>query len=308
MCLKARFYSKRLLRFFKYCNILFNVYINLLDKKNNTYIMKVLFFSFITATLLIFSTSTTKPDDFQGKAYYYSKAKMELGSWGARMSEAQKKQVAARLKNRLEKNYILTFNREESIFDEKEKIDAISGATDSWGANFSRGKQYKNVKENQLVQSQEFYGKKFLVKDQLQKIEWQMGSESKQIGQYMCFKATAAIPSKDLSWYDFSWGDLRPNVDEEGNEKIEITTVEAWYTLQIPVSHGPAEYWGLPGLILEVSAGGTTMLCSKIVLNPEEKIEIEAPDKGKEINKEDYQNTIKEKMMEMRNNRGRRRG
>lgn len=270
--------------------------------------MKSLFFTLVASTFIILFNLNPKSADFQGKAYYFSKTKMELGSWGARMSEAQKKQTAARLKNRLEKNYILTFNKEESIFNEKEKIDAISGATDSWGANFSRGEQYKNVKENQLVQSQEFYGKKFLVKDELQKIEWQMGKESKQIGQYMCFKATAAIPSKDLSWYDFSWSDLRPNVDEEGNEIIEITTVEAWYTLQIPVSHGPAEYWGLPGLILEVSAGGTTMLCSKIVMNPEETIEIEAPSKGKEINKQDYQNTIKEKMMEMRNNRGRRRG
>jgi GLPGLI family protein len=83
-----------------------------------------------------------------------------------------------------------------------------------------------------------------------------------------------------------------------------MTTIEAWYTLQIPVSNGPAEYWGLPGLILEVSAGDTTMLCSKIILNPKDKVAIVAPDKGKEITKNDYQKTIQEKMLEMRNNRG----
>ena len=48
---------------------------------------------------------------------------------------------------------------------ENPKIDAISGATDSWGGYFSRGDQYKNVKENALIQSQEFYGKRFLVKN-----------------------------------------------------------------------------------------------------------------------------------------------
>lgn len=85
-----------------------------------------------------------------------------------------------------------------------------------------------------------------------------------------------------------------------------MTEIEAWYTLQIPVSNGPAEYWGLPGLILEVSAGNTTILCSKIILNPKEKLTIVAPDKGKEITKSDYQKTIQEKMLEMRNNRGRR--
>ena len=86
-----------------------------------------------------------------------------------------------------------------------------------------------------------------------------------------------------------------------------MTEIVAWYTLQIPLRHGPAEYWGLPGLILEVSAGNTTMLCSQIELNPKEKVEIEAPDKGKTITKIEYQSTLKGKMLEMRNNRGRRR-
>ncbi len=255
--------------------------------------------------------------EFQGQAYYYSKSKMELGKWGARLSEAQKKDVAARLKNRLEKSYVLSFNKSASVFKEEDKLDAVSGATDSWGANFSRGFQYKNVKDNALVQTQEFYGKKFLVKDKLQTIDWTMGKETKQIGQYTCFKATASIPTSELTWYNFSWADLRnaaPKKNADGTTEavkepeVKMTAVEAWYTPQIPVSHGPAEYWGLPGLILEVSAGNTTMLCSKIVINSGEQVKIEAPDKGKEITKSDYQATIRKKMMEMRNNRGRRRG
>ncbi len=258
-------------------------------------------FAFFFLLLMAFQPATI---DFSGQAFYYSKQKMELGDWGARMSEAQKKEVYARMKNRLEKNYILSFNKEESLFNEKDKIDAISGATDSWGANFTRGEQYKNVKENQLIQSQEFYGKKFLVKDKLQEINWEMGSETKQIGQYMCFKATASIPTQELTWYNFDWDDLT----RDENESIPMTNVEAWYTLDIPVSHGPGEFYGLPGLILEVSAGNTVMLCSKIVLNPKEEITIEAPDKGKEINKEDYMATVRTKMQEMRDNRGRRRG
>jgi hypothetical protein len=117
------------------------------------------------------------------------------------------------------------------------------------------------------------------------------------------------VPTENLEWFNFSWRDLRRQESEEGEApEIEMTAIEAWYTPQIPVSHGPAEYWGLPGLILEVSAGNTVMLCSEIQINPEDKIKIEAPDKGKEITKKDYRATIIEKMMEMRNNRGRRRG
>jgi hypothetical protein len=40
-------------------------------------------------------------------------------------------------------------------------------------------------------------------------------------------------------------------------------------------------------------------------MNPEEKTKIEAPDKGKIVNKKEYQEIISGKMQEMRNNRGR---
>ena len=252
--------------------------------------------------------------EFQGQATYMAKSSLDLGSWGARMSEEQKKAVKARLKNRLEKTYTLTFNKSESYFTENDMLDAMSGATDSWGKNFAAGDQYKNVKTNTQIQDQEFYGKRFLVKDSLQAIEWKLGSETKQIGNYMCFKATASIPTDELTWYSFSWGKLRPSspATEDGEAiepEIDMTEVEAWYSPQIPVSHGPSEYWGLPGLILEVSAGDTTMLCSKLVINPEETIEIEAPNKGKEVTKKTYQETIVEKMKEFRSQRmGARRG
>ncbi|MBT8271309.1 MAG: GLPGLI family protein, partial [Bacteroidia bacterium] len=80
------------------------------------------------------------------------------------------------------------------------------------------------------------------------------------------------------------------------------------YTPQIPLNQGPGEYWGLPGLILEVSSGRTTILCSKIILNPEEKKEIKVPSKGKVITRAEYNETVKQKMKEMREMYGGRRG
>jgi len=269
--------------------------------------------SFLILPFFIIDGEQKPSKDFQGKATYISKSKMDLGRWGARMSEAQKKQIAARLKNRLEKEFTLVFNKEESLFNEEEQLDAISGATDSWGKNFAAGENYKNVKTDAQIQQQEFYGKKFLVKDQLQTMEWTLAKETKKIGNYTCFKATTFIPTDDLLWYSFSWGRMRSNdtTQEESNPNeqtaVEVTQVEAWYTPQIPVRHGPSEYWGLPGLILEVSAGDTTMLCSKLVLNPDETIEIEAPKKGTIVTKREYQDIIQKKMAEFRNNRMRRR-
>jgi GLPGLI family protein len=285
--------------------------------------MKTLLNNLTITVLVLFTPLVLKAQEFQGKAYYFSKTPMDLGTWGARMSEAEKKQVAERLKNRLEKSYILTFNKEESVYYEDEKLDAISGATDSWGKNFTPGKQYKNIKTNEFVQNQEFYGKQFLVKENLSNIEWEMGTETKQIGQYTCFKATSRRPLFDTSWWVFSWSSLRKKTEEEkvestkteeavsvksepSEETVETIEIEAWYTPMVPVSQGPGDYWGLPGLILEVNVGSTTLLCSKIIMNPKEKIKIEAPDKGKVVTKAEYQEIITEKMQEMRNNRGRR--
>jgi len=271
---------------------------------------KNIIYTIVVILILLTSTGVKENiefDNFSAKAFYFSKSKMELGNWGSRLSEAQKKDVAARLKNRLEKTYVLDFNREESFFYEEEKLDALSGATDSWGKNFSPGKQYKNIKTNNQIQNQEIYGKKFLVKDSLQTIKWEMSSDSKTIGNYTCMKATALIPTNELTWYSFSWSKLSNDkeiIDKENTEKkVKMTAVEAWYTLQIPVGHGPLEYWGLPGLILEVSADNTTLLCSKIVINPKEKIVINPPTKGDVVTKKKYQDVVIKKMKEYRNNR-----
>ena len=46
----------------------------------------------MTALGLSLFTSSEKPTsvEVQGKAYYFSKSKLDLGNWAARMSEAQK--------------------------------------------------------------------------------------------------------------------------------------------------------------------------------------------------------------------------
>ena len=85
-------------------------------------------------------------------------------------------------------------------------------------------------------------------------------------------------------------------------DQIELPkeiTITAWYTPEIPVSQGPEGYWGLPGLILEVNDGKITILCSKIVLNPKEKAEIQAPSNGKEVSQKEYDEIVTKKMEEM---------
>ena len=74
---------------------------------------------------LILSCSLIQAQDFQGKAYYYSKTTPDMSGWGnGKMSEVQKKQMADRMRGMFEKSFILTFDKQASIFKEEEVLEA----------------------------------------------------------------------------------------------------------------------------------------------------------------------------------------
>jgi len=272
--------------------------------------------------VLLFS-AVASAQNFQGKAYYFSKTSVDMDSWGGRkMSEGQKKQIADRMRSMFEKTYILNFNREASTYKEEEVLEAPGGqgGFGKWGSSFSAGMQYKNIKSQQYLQDQEFFGKQFLITDSLSKLNWKLGTETKQIGQYLCMKATAVKTVDEFDWRSMRRKPKSKEVKEGETQKDSTATsvsedieipkqieVTAWYTPQIPVSHGPGDFWGLPGLILEVNTDKTTILCSKIIMNPQEKVQIKAPEKGDVVSRQKYNETVKKKMEEMRSMYGGRR-
>jgi len=274
-------------------------------------------------------TFTSFAQNISGQAFYFSKTTVKMSEIGREgMDENMKKMIADRMKNYLEKTYILTFNNNESIYIEEEKLETGSSGGSRMGmmmGSFSAGKQYKNLETNQILEEREFFGKQFLINDSISNLDWTLEKESKQIGQYVAFKATAL---KKIDKNDLSFARRRsPNNDDkkEADEKSKSETntdssktkdenpidqievpkeilVTAWYTPQIPIGNGPGEYAGLPGLILELNYYRTTILCSKIVMNPKEADAIKEPNKGKEVTREEYNKIVKEKMEEMRGN------
>lgn len=279
---------------------------------------------------VLFTSINAFAQDFQGKAYYQSKTTMDMdGIGGPDASPERKKQIQERMKGFLEKEYVLTFNQVESIYKEDEKLAAPGGGRGfgGFGSSFTGGPKYKNVKTKEAITDQEFFGKKFLIVDDLKNLEWKMGTETKQIGQYTCFKATATTTSDAFDFNAFRRPSRGGNEREEGKKEKDSTNskkkekkdkpeakepkiieVVAWYSPQIPVNQGPDGYWGLPGLILEVNADRTTILCTKIVLNPEEKEEIEKPKKGDEVTQTEYNEIVAKKMKELQELRGGRGG
>ncbi|MFD1063040.1 GLPGLI family protein [Winogradskyella litorisediminis] len=284
---------------------------------------------FSLALAIMFVAFSFGQADFQGKAYYQTKTTMDMSQFGGgnrQVSPEQMKRWQERMKSFLEKEYTLVFNKEESIYKEEERLEAqgSGGGFGGFSSSFTGGPKYKNVKEKEVLQDQEFFGKKFLIKDELKNLEWKMGTETKQIGQYTVFKATATKPVNG-----FDWRSMRRRGNNDRDKKAENDSTEAkksgdpmdeveipktievtaWYTPQIPINQGPDDYWGLPGLILEVNADRTTILCTKIVMNPSEKDNIDKPSKGEVVTQEEYTKITTQKMEEMRENwRGRGRG
>lgn len=265
--------------------------------------------------------------NFQGMAVYESKTStsdMTSNFRGNReITPEMQKQIEERMKAMFEKTFVLTFDKNASTYVEEEKIEA-AGQQGGFRMMSSMmgggGTHYKNVKEKIFSVDKEFAGKEFLVQDSLPKLDWKLSGETKQIGNYMCFKATAVRPVSQSDFRNF-----RRKKEDEKKEEVkqeEAKTEEkkqdrntnfmdqwevpkeivvtAWYTPDIPINQGPENYWGLPGLILEVSDGKTVILCSKIVINPKEKKEIKAPKKGKLVTQSEYDKIVAEKMEEWR--------
>jgi len=256
--------------------------------------------------IVVFITTTINAQDFQGMAVYQTKSKISIDLASSGIPADRIKMIEERMKNQLEKTFILTFNKSASIYKEEQKLEQNNGS--GRGMRFmmmggrATGDYYKNTKTKSSTKENEFSGKNFLIKDSLISYEWKMEQETKMIGQNLCFKATTVV-EMPVRQTNFRFGRGNDNNKEEEKEeepKMELVIVTAWYTLDIPVNHAPGDYWGLPGLILEVSYGDTNIMCTKIVMNPKEKSEISESTKGKVVSQEEYDKIIEEKMKEMR--------
>ncbi|WP_396148153.1 GLPGLI family protein [Flavobacterium sp.] len=286
--------------------------------------MKKIFLAVLSLTTFM----ATAQKDFQGMAVYESKtstsefAKNFDGNKD--MTPEMKNQIMERMKKMFEKTFVLNFDKSASIYKEEEKLDAPGqGGGGRMMASFmgGGGTYFKNVKEKQYTVDKEVFGKEFLIKDSLPNLKWVLSDESKKIGDYTCFKATAVKEASKTDFRNFRRKKEEPKKDtEEGKTDEKATeekkeekktnffaeidmpkevTVTAWYCPEIPVNQGPDEYWGLPGLIMEVNDGKTIIMCSKLVLNVKEKIEIKAPTGGDKVTQKEYDDIMIKKMKEM---------
>lgn len=258
----------------------------------------------LVAIVMLISTSIIA-QDFQGIATYKSHRKMDIQLDSTQMGSDMHKRMMAMMKKQFEKTYNLSFTKEESLFKEEEQLEApqrqgmMMVMVETGGSDV----MYKNAKEKRYTNQNESFSKLFLIKDKLEDIDWKLGSETKNIGDYTCYKATFTREVEVRESRISVNGDN--DMERDAEPKMEEITVTAWYTPEIPVNAGPRNYQGLPGLILEIDDGrGGSLMCTKVVLNPEKAIEIKEPKKGQKITQEKYDAIMEKKMQEMRERRG----
>jgi len=261
------------------------------------------YFKLLFLCAIFLASNEFAAQEFQGVAYYQTKTTTEFNFENTRIPPDRQERIKEMMKKQGEKVYELSFTSSESIYKEEEQLDQPgqnNGRMRFFGG-MGEGKIYKNSKTKRFIQEQNLMGKEFLIVDSLKAIDWKMQDETKMIGKYLCFKATAL---RKVNTDNFRFG--RPRSEsEDQNENIKEIEISAWYTVDIPVSQGPGRYWGLPGLILGVSAGNVQIVCNKIVINPKEKIDTKPLSKSKKVSEEEYNKIRREKMEEMRENRGR---
>ncbi|QMU64454.1 MAG: GLPGLI family protein [Flavobacteriaceae bacterium] len=251
--------------------------------------------------VVLILTITVNAQEFSGKAIYktHRKTNIKIGGEQSRMTPEMEKQLQERMKKMFQKTFVLNFNRTESTYKEDVKLSSPAPQAGSGGImvmSIGGGGGfdilYKNMKEQRFSNKTDLMGKLFLVKDSLRAYDWKMTGETKNIGKYTCYKATYEREEENIT------------MSVEDGEMKEITKKEkvvttAWYTPEVPISNGPKNYDGLPGLILEINDGDLTIVCTEIILNPKDTIEIKEPVKGKQVDSETFEKISREKSKEM---------
>lgn len=169
-------------------------------------------------------------------------------------------------------NFTLTFNNNISFF----KLNEYNKDNELYSiaiAMVGSEEIYVNKNNKEVLYET---NDKIIIKENYNEKNWKITNELKTIGDFQCYKAT----------YQNNY------LDRKGNNRTN--EIVAWYAPKLPFSFGPKNYYGLPGLILEVTENKKTYIATKIELSSK-VTNIKLP-KGKTITKKEYEDRLKSNM------------
>ncbi|MFT6850609.1 MAG: GLPGLI family protein [Sphingobacteriales bacterium] len=241
--------------------------------------------SFLTLLLTVF-TLNGFAQNLEGKINYEIKRTMNFDD--SRFSEMPK-DMRDRIKERMEKmgnaKKVLEFNRAATVYraydpakdakDDSEWEDNADGGR-GWRMMGAKTITHYSVEKSVITEQREFMDKQFLIKDESRGDGWKLTGKMEAILGYPCQEATTMM-----------------------NDTVPVV---AWFCPSIPVSSGPEGYNGLPGMILKLDYNNSELIAEAITLE-DIKInadDLEQPNKGKKVTREEFTAIVKEKTDEMR--------
>ena len=252
------------------------------------------FYRFVITVLLLIVASTTAAQYFKGGVVKYMQTtKYDFEKiFNVNPDPSGRRAVwLASLPKESKNVQVLYFTEKKALFEEDADANeglprALQGALAR--ADYVRPPQtllqrvYWDFGKNETTRQVEFMTRNFLISGPIEKKAWKLTSKMIKIQDYTCLSA-----------------ELKQGED----------LITAWFTSEIPVSIGPADYSGLPGLILAVEINGeTAFMATSVDLTPPENGELSEPDTGKKVTREEFDKTVAEKEKEWKETRGGRRG
>jgi GLPGLI family protein len=173
----------------------------------------------------------------------------------------------------------LDFNNDTSNYKKQESLENDNETGFNLTALLAgeNEKYYTSIANKKILCSTNSFGEKFIISKAFYK--WKLHSESKKIGKYTCKKATTTRIIK-------------------GVNRDKTIHIISWYTDEIPVSFGPKDYSGLPGLVLQLIEVERKLVitATKIKLNTKNKTHISEPKKGKKLNEQEFEDYLDNKL------------
>ena len=209
----------------------------------------------------------------------------------------------------------LIFNENVSLFRsvvDEEAPDPFANAGGGGGGgmrfNFRMpsANTYTDLAKQMQYEGREFFEKEFLIIDSLKQYKWKLSEETKTIAKQLCKKATTMISAPQMRMR-ISIGGSANNTDTTANtpRAPKETELVVWYAENIPVSFGPDNYSGLPGVIMEIDQdNGATVTTAVEVSAKYPKKELVAPTKGDKMNRAQFQENMQKLMQDMQRGGG----
>lgn len=131
---------------------------------------------------------------------------------------------------------------------------------------------YKDFTTQTTIEKRNLMEKEFIVEDSIRNISWKlMDGETKTIAGHVCKKAT-------------------------GKSSMGLDII-AWYAEDISLSSGPAQFGGLPGLILGMDVNQGEFVYTATTFDKDvKKNDLKAPGKGKKVTPAEFAKIRKELM------------